>query len=129
MTDDEVYRLATGQEPGYDPVDDRELDSHGLPVLSDEEVITFLSEYLDPLRVAMWEMRAEPLSGVHPGGGWVTVEAVQLPDGQALAVAYSLGHPDPDEMLNWKKVWRGVFGPAPVGEVVRYASDWAERTH
>lgn len=120
MTDDPVTDMLAAEG----------LDEYGLPVLSDDEVLFFLAQHLPPAKVAAWEMRAEPADGQeHPGPDWVTVMADQLPDGTAIAVAWSFGEPDEDEMLSWKKVWREVAGPMTVPEVIRYASDWAERTH
>lgn len=130
MTDDPYY-LATGQHP--DPVTDllakAGLDEYGLPTLTDDEVLHFLALHLSPAQVAGWSMRAEPADGVHPGPDWVSVEAAPLADGTGIAVAWSFGQPDEDEMLSWKKVWREVAGPMSVPEVVAYARDWADRTH
>lgn len=131
MTDDDAYRIATGTDPVTDLLAAQGLDEYGLPVLSDDEVLAFLAQHLSPAKVAAWVMRAEPADGQqHPGLDWVTVDAAQLDDGTAIAVAWSFGQLDEeDEMLSWKKTWREVAGPMTVAEVIRYASDWAERTH
>lgn len=78
--------------------------------MTDEEVFAVLAGYgVSPSALPF--VRTEPQDGQPHPGDRVFRFPVVLGEDSYLAVAWSFGQPDPDEMLNWHLVWHSVDGP------------------
>lgn len=85
--------------------------------MTTDEMLAALAEH--GIDSAPFPMRVQP-DGEHPGDK-VFRFPVQLDDGRFLAVAWSFGQSDPDEMLNWLPHWHSVDGPMSLAELQELA--------
>lgn len=81
--------------------------------MTTDEVLAALAKY--GILVPPFPLRLEP-DGDHPGDK-VYRFPVPLADGRYLAVSWSFGQPNDDELRNWEPVWHAVDGPMTRAEL------------
>jgi hypothetical protein len=109
ISDDELYRQATGQYPAFTAQpDDGEF-------MDEDEVLGRVSELAGRGAVSTFPLRIQP-DGPHPGDKVFRVP-VPCDDGRYIAAAFSFGYESDDEMESWKPRWRAVDGPMTMAEL------------
>jgi hypothetical protein len=122
MTDD-AYLTATGQlQPvpaAYSVTGSADGD------IDEADVIALVQAYGGDDAAGALPLRFGPMDGQPHPGDKVLIRPSQTTDGRYLALSFTMGYEDPDEMISWKPQWLGIDGPFTMAELEAFARDRA----